>query len=369
MGRGSRAKKIVLKGGDGSSDMNPIDRVIEINRRNSALYTSPAVTEEREKYRRNHPTEICFLKCMDGRVHGPVITHTPLGVIQPFRNLGGKFDLGWPILQHTFKSWKTYSQGKLRDCLVVVTYHFSRGNVHRGCAGFNYDTPGAIAFTRNLKEQFVEDFGQSSALYTIQVGIETDLDALIIHGDNGERIDLAEVADVSESMLRSLLHGMYPKMSERMVEDLLPLVTGNIAHIADVRKNERQPVALEHREWILGFGRGFDWLHEINQALIVGPFDPDFKEAITIAGKVLLSNIEARRIEVPMKGGIVLLASVPYHDVSGPEPRQAARKARYLASSAYETLRERLPALTPHIDRLTVTIDQNTRKMNIIERD
>lgn len=34
-----------------------------------------------------------------GRAHQPSVdTHTPLGIIQPFRNLGGMFDLGWPHL-------------------------------------------------------------------------------------------------------------------------------------------------------------------------------------------------------------------------------------------------------------------------------
>ncbi|NWF73057.1 MAG: hypothetical protein HXY51_08495, partial [Nitrospirae bacterium] len=36
------------------------------------------------------------LKCMDGRLNLSVATNTPPGIIEPIRNLGGRFDLGWP---------------------------------------------------------------------------------------------------------------------------------------------------------------------------------------------------------------------------------------------------------------------------------
>lgn len=35
---------------------------------------------------------------MDGRINIPVATETPIGIMQPYRNLGGRFDLGWPHL-------------------------------------------------------------------------------------------------------------------------------------------------------------------------------------------------------------------------------------------------------------------------------
>jgi hypothetical protein len=42
---------------------------------------------------------------MDGRLNLPVMTQTAVGIIQPFRNLGGKFDLGWPFFQATLETW------------------------------------------------------------------------------------------------------------------------------------------------------------------------------------------------------------------------------------------------------------------------
>ncbi|MDX9707578.1 MAG: hypothetical protein RBT86_08365, partial [Azospira sp.] len=59
----------------------------------SAQFASPENWLARERYLARHPTAIAVLKCMDGRINIPVATQTPLGIIQPFRNLGGIFDL------------------------------------------------------------------------------------------------------------------------------------------------------------------------------------------------------------------------------------------------------------------------------------
>lgn len=63
--------------------------LLEHNRHQSGLYQQPEVSDLRRNYRHLHRTQIGCLKCMDGRLNLPVITNTPLGIIQPFRNLGG----------------------------------------------------------------------------------------------------------------------------------------------------------------------------------------------------------------------------------------------------------------------------------------
>ena len=76
----------------------------DVARRYSAAYCDPEACLARELHRARHPTAIAVLKCMDGRINIPIATNTPPGIIQPFRNLGGFFDLGWPhlgeVLEH-----------------------------------------------------------------------------------------------------------------------------------------------------------------------------------------------------------------------------------------------------------------------------
>ncbi len=83
--------------------------LLDHNREQSAEYCSPDADLWRRKYRIEHPTEIGALKCMDGRLNLAVITQTPPGIIQPFRNLGGQFCLGWPFFQEVIDEWVNYA--------------------------------------------------------------------------------------------------------------------------------------------------------------------------------------------------------------------------------------------------------------------
>ena len=75
-----------------------IDWLFELAHRHGKTFRSPEAWLARERYLSEHPTAIAALKCMDGRINIPVATNTPTGILMPFRNLGGMFDLGWPHL-------------------------------------------------------------------------------------------------------------------------------------------------------------------------------------------------------------------------------------------------------------------------------
>jgi hypothetical protein len=38
--------------------------------------------------------------------------------------------------------------------LLLITYHYSKGDKHRGCAGFNYDTQAARPYTYTILRSF-----------------------------------------------------------------------------------------------------------------------------------------------------------------------------------------------------------------------
>lgn len=340
-----------------------IDFLLELNAKHAQAFVDLA--SERRRYRGEHPTEIAALKCMDGRLHLPVMTQTALGIIQPFRNLGGKFDLGWPFFQASIDHWVQYSISRGRHCLVFVTYHYARGDSHRGCRGFHYDTDAAKSASIKLKKQFERVYGRN-AVIPIVCGIETDLDALILHGDDENSVvDLAKIKQTSQIELEEMLYSLYPSMPEKVVHDLIPLVRGNIRHIGEIRASNRPTEEAEHKEWVLGVGRGFDWLHLINTAFIVGPFDPNLSVAIETAAKLLKGNIDEGRVD---PSGIVLLTSAAYRDVAGSEYLLAKEKAVFLSRFALDIIKEKVPDLVPHLQILTGATDMNTRKFEVIER-
>lgn len=112
-------------------------------------------------------------------------------------------------------------------------------------------------------------------------------------------------------------------------------------------------------EQILGVGRGFDWLHLHNKALLIGPFSYDLKDPIAKAAGILLDNITAKRI--PKKEGVVLMASAAYREQTGVEKQLAEEKAKSLSCFAYHTIKNSVPGLMKHLTVLVGTVDMNTR--------
>lgn len=341
-----------------------VEFLLKLNGTHSALFCSPDARLARDRYRAKHPTEIGAFKCMDGRIHIPIATNTPLGIIQPYRNLGGKFNLGWPYFAKDVSGWVEYSVDHGRDVLILVTYHYSRGDKHRGCAGHEYDTDQAIRETATLKKQVENVFGiNHKVVYPILFGFETDFDAGILHGENGEVLDLSTINDVSEKFLVSTLQRLYPDMPDRILRDLLPLVVGNISHIAEVKASNRPLTEVVHKEWVIGVGRGFDWLHEPNMALLIGPFSPKLNEPVETAAHVIKSNMDGNRIG---SDSFVLLTSAIYRDPVGHEPLLAREKALFLRDFCVKTISEKFPELADKICPLPVTVDMGTREMKVV---
>ena len=245
----------------------------------------------------------------------------------------------------------------------MVTYHFSAGNnEHRGCAGFNYDKPASQAFTLQFKTQIERLFGaEHQVVYPIVVGLETDTDALIFHGADGAILDLGIVdTNIDQEILRKQLADLYPDMSSVMINDLLPLVIGNLKHIAEVKASNRAVVDSEHREFIIGIGRGFDWLHEPNTALLIGPYSPDLYQPIKTAMEIVQHNMEAGRIK---DDGFIVLTSAPYYRALGVDKQRAIEKTKFLTSLAKEVVTKRFPLLQPKMHTISAIVDINTRKI------
>jgi hypothetical protein len=334
--------------------------------RHGANYRSPEAWLARERYLAEHPTAIAVLKCMDGRINIPVATNTPVGILMPFRNLGGMFDLGWPhlgeVLAHHVQ--RMVSQG--RRVLFLITYHFSKGDPRRGCAGFGHDTAAALAHTHEIRRQVEYIFGAGhGTVYPLVCGFETDEDALIVHGQDGRTLELADLAAADRATLEPRLAALLPDMPAQMRADLLPLLFGNLEHIAEVRaqidRHERT-LDIEHREWMICLGRGFDFLHTPNVALIIGPYSPNLDVPIRTAAAIIQANMAAGRVP---DDGFLLLASVPYDEI-GVDRARAEMKSRFLSGFAADTIRHEFAELADKMTMRTAVLDWRSRRLEII---
>jgi hypothetical protein len=342
-----------------------INWLLELARNQSASYCSPDAFLARERYLAEHPSAIVVLKCMDGRINIPVATNTPPGIIQPIRNLGGMFNLGWPHLGEVLANYVHDRVSTGRRVLMLITYHYSKGDEHRGCAGFCYDTEAAKAHTYAIKQQVEFTFGSGhGTVYPIVCGFETDDDALIFHGSNGDVLDISKLTHMDVSTLGLRIDALYPDMPNQIREDLLPLIIGNIDHIAEVKRATRT-LDIEHREWMICVGRGFDFMHVPNMALIIGPYSPDLADPIRQAAGIIENNMRAGRIP---DDGFLLLASAPYVEI-GVDRARAELKSRFLSQFAAEVIRKEFPALAEKMFMRTAVLNWRSRVLEMLETE
>lgn len=353
----------------------PIDEKLRwINDRNieySELFQKDALS--RQVYLTKHPTGLCAFKCMDGRVHLPAITKTPLGIIKPFRRLGGIFDLGWPFLGEKFMDWLLGQINLAKPVVIFITYHFSKGdNPKRGCAGFNCNLENAKAFAQSFKQQIERIFFKdNSAVHTVIVGMETDEDSLIFH-NNGDQIDICDLLEDSHDVVTSKFQKLFHGMADGIINDIMPLVFGNIEHVKETRLSQRPIIETEHREWIVGIGSGFDWLHAPNTALIIGPWslrpDIDIEKAFSIVRK----NMQEHRIS---KDGFILLISSEYNDIVHQPVKLYHRNIRLekvntLKNFALDILnKEEFSDLKDKVKILPVLVDEQTKRFENIQSE
>ena len=350
------------------TDMNLklIDYVLKRNEEQSQVFMDPGKRLERQRYRAEHPTEIVALKCMDGRLNLALMTDMPPGIISPYRNLGGVFDLGWPYLGRLMLDKVEYAASQGRRVLALATYHFSKGDPHRGCAGHQYDTDAARAGAFRLRGQFDEDFGMGhEVVHAIVVGIETDEDSLVFHGEEGSVFSIADNLSLSEEVVRERLRQMYPTMNRTVFADMFEMVRGNRRHVEEVKKSDRPVIDMLHKENIIAVGRGFDWFHTPNKALIVGPFAADWTNAVATEGRIVLDNLKNGRIS--REDGVLLLVSSPFRNI-GAERKIAQRKSQHIVAKSREALALAVPELQEIMSELVVIMDENTRELAVLSR-
>jgi len=143
-------------------------------------------------------------------------------------------------------------------------------------------------------------------------------------------------------------------------QDLLPLILGNTDHIAQVKLAARA-LDVEHREWMICVGRGFDFMHIPNMALIIGPYSPDLADPIRQAAGIIENNMRAGRIP---DDGFLLLASAPYVEI-GVDRARAELKSRFLSQFAANVIRTEFPALASKMLMHTAVLNWHSRVLEM----
>lgn len=339
--------------------------VLDLNRRQSEKFCSPAAQLALDMHRSEYPPMILSFECMDGRVDFPGSANLPIGAVERYRHIGGQFELGSDNLRSLV--WdavrRAIALSRPRRVIVVCTYHFSRGSADRGCAGHKNNTEAAKAGAIMLKKQFERVFGVSNGVvFPIVIGIETDEDGFIFHGESGTILQISEYVD--ESKIISDISALYFGFDPVVLKTVVRIATGNMGHIGEVRASGRDDSDFSHSEGMIFVGRGFGWFQERKQgALIIGPYDDDLIRAVGVAGSIVLSNIKKGRTGVERA---LLLTSSPYFS-PGYDEAMAKENSAYLMRVATKAIRDAVSDLP--FEQLCCVTEMQTRLLHEISPD
>lgn len=340
--------------------MHPIhERIIQINAEQSARYV--ADDSARRRYWATHRTFFGAIKCMDGRVLFHTMTRTPLGLVKPFRAIGGKFDVWWPSFLGRVHHWVQTAMAMGSRNLILVTYHFSASDSHLGCAGWAYDTSAARIHADRLATGLTDVFGEQ--LTAVVTGVETDRDELILHGPSG---DVTGAACIGKSIdeIREIVRRAFPSMVPEAIEDLIPFLRGNALHVADLTEHPRDLTARGHNERIIALGQGFNWLAQANLALIINDADPDLAKSIRVAAGLIEKNLST----APSGDDATILTCVTYRE-PGMDFRQATARSKGLRAFVERVIGESNPALiaSGRLHAMAAVVWEPSKKLEVIE--
>lgn len=337
-----------------------IEELMELNRAYSGQFV--AQSAERERYHAKHPTNIATFKCMDGRVNLSRLTHTPIGIIRPFRNIGGVFDLGWSVLNTEIVDYvRTSSDIKGRNVLFLVTYHFARGSIERGCRGHHYDVAAGTKCAAHQVEQIRRVFHGHKGVYAILVGVETDRQSLIFHGQGGRRVSMEDLPN-SDSAIVNAIRTLYPDIPDEIMADLTPLMRGNIVHVRELSRTDHKLEDREHKEHILALGHGFEWI-PYNHALVINDLELTLDDTVGTAAGIIKENHRAGRTS---GSKATLLTSVTYEQ-DGYMKAMAVERSRYLTRLGLDSIRKFHPDLRDFFEPHTCVMRWQDRLLEVID--
>jgi hypothetical protein len=316
---------------------------------------------------------IGYFGCSGGRTDFESYIRASFGMVRQWRNIGGVHEVEeWDSLQSSVKEFALAALAEKQQVLFITSSHGVDGVKELGCKGHEFDTAKAKANAESLKKALDGFFEDCPNIFTIRIHMETDEESLVLYNDAGEALFLQECdPGISEDAMHGKLTQLYRnpeharQMPHAMLEALLGPVMENIRHIASLRETDHRAM-LDHREWILAVGGGFDWLYrQSNTTISIGLHDPNLYRELALAARIM--GVTVKRSDFVEKRGMVTVVSVPYTpDPYGIGQRIAAARAAKLAPRVRGIVLDAAPELKKYFQLLVVTVNVETWELDIL---
>jgi hypothetical protein len=341
--------------------------LLELNEANAKLFEQGE--DERLKFFIEGNSVFGAFPCGDGRTHHlSVMTKTSPGIIKIIPSLGGLFKIGWPNLQKEVMNWMRRNKAEDKCSVLITTYHFSKGSKARCCAGFNGDTQKALAAALDFRKELELLFGKNNNTIVITIGIETDSDSFILHGeDHHKTLDLFLLAEHQSkpAQVLSEIIRLLPSMRNDVARDLLMLLMGNLRHIQEVKASGRKPENSHHQESVIFMGKNFGWLNHPNTALLISTLPLNITKQATKALSVMHSNIEHGRIR--HEWIFMPCASYDGNDKTGISKRGAEFRTKEFTNFFMNILTKQFPKrLADKMHLMETIFNEEDRRITVI---
>lgn len=324
-------------------------------------FSHPDLSAARRRYVQEHPSPILVTACIDGRVNLAHAMQSPPGLMKFLRNIGPQLTMRRMDFASHVDSHISAAAALGQGSLIMVTYHFSGSHTHLGCAAYGCDTELARQDCFQVAEHIRQTYvSHAFPVYPLVCGFDTDTEALIIHGADGRSLALSD-PELDADGISLGLHELHPHLPENLAQDFLPLLEGNANHAAELRATERG-IALEHCEWAICVGNGFEFIRTPNVAMVIGPYSPDMGKPVSTAARVVARNMQKGRIP---DDGALLLSCCLYND-GLVEKATAEFRSRLSADLAENIIAHAEPELTRRLTRLSAIFNIEKRSLELL---
>lgn len=312
---------------------------------------------ERVELQRSIGVKPFVFKCSDGRPHAASYTGIMEGILYPFRNIGSRFDMTWYHLNTAVLNEMKRWENEVEYFMMMATAHKSEGSKDRCCSGFKNDTPAAMRAAAALRDQMLNIFPRGKScrfnVFPVQCCFETDEERLLLYNEHGDEFDPKKWIGSSRGDVTSEIDKMFRKAPQKVRDLLVRMEMGNISHVNEIISLNRPSIDMEHRECILGVGKGFWYFMRANKIIIIGPYDPDLRNQISVGANIIKENLANGRI----KHGFILMTST----LTDPDDIQPARfRAAGLMDIAQEVIRKEHPELLECMLPMQVAVNRES---------
>ncbi|MEI6649949.1 MAG: hypothetical protein WCL23_00775 [Candidatus Moraniibacteriota bacterium] len=337
----------------------------EVFQKYSEEYVSHEPTRKmiREKYN----IAVTFVFCSDPRLRDIFFNLVP-GESWYKRGIGSIVNDADPLFRATFSRLLDKHEVRHLDHLYIQTYHFSKSDGQKCCAGQKYDADKARLSGEFETETARRIYRFKRFVYPILIGIETDLGEAIIHGYDGSMLRSSEIGSMSDDAIYTRLYTMFrdttfnKSLPEKLKYYILErLIKGNVRYISEDHTETNEVLQRQH-QFVLGMGTGL-FAFPAGRVLIIPPFPLDKKLELIKGARLIRKVFDAGRIK--HENGFILSTSTMFDNPddwpwAAEETLRFARFVDKTIKKGAKDLYERmtvLPVIMNRIDRMTTIID------------